>query len=100
MRPGLVKVRHYHKPNGRLEVKEYIRTGRIGDMYKELNDAGFVIEHEVLTTGEGSMTVGDDDGDYLFVFHPDTAEDFAEALNKIIEQAYQRLKEGMLRPER
>jgi hypothetical protein len=54
----------YLRPNGRKMMTHIERPLAVANKALDILAAGFVLESEVLMTGDASFSIGDDDGDY------------------------------------
>lgn len=59
----LVKVIQFIRPNGRKEIATTWLPSKCADAYRRMEESGCRFEAEVLTTGEVSLAISDDDSD-------------------------------------
>lgn len=78
---------HGHKMQVYIDLPEEIEA-----MAKEINNAGFRFEVEMLTTGDVSATISDNNGDYEFNIGPNDAR-VPERMSDLIRSGYRRLDE-------
>ena len=71
------------RPDGRSILVHIMRPEAVGIKAKAIRAAGFRFESEILTTGEASFTISDEDGDYAVEICPNGPEVLA-AVDKLV----------------
>lgn len=86
----------YFPPNGKKRIESLEVSNETKAAYDSVVSAGYHFEAELLTTGEVSLTCGDDDGDYVFNIVK-AGDSVKQGSIDVITEAYERLKEGELK---
>ena len=73
----------YIPPNGKKETVTIDRPQHIFDKAEKIREAGFHFEAEVLTAGQVSLTIGDDDGDWAYEIIPNDPN-VAQGVDRLI----------------
>lgn len=67
-----IPFKQYFRPNGRSTMVNFsTENADVHTKARQIIDAGFHFECEVLSTGHGSFTIGDHNGDYAHILVPD-----------------------------
>ena len=70
-----IPFRRYFQPDGRSVLVNFTTLRPVvHDKARQIIDAGFHFEFEVLSTGHGSYTIGDEHGDYAHALDPNHTE--------------------------
>lgn len=83
MAHGPVPFFQFLRPDGRATLTHIMRPEAVADKARAIIEAGFRFESEILTTGEASFTISDQDGDYAVEICPNGPE-VLDAVDKLV----------------
>lgn len=98
----MITFTHYEPPNREVSIIHINCDPAVEDMWQALCKAGFHVESEHLRqVGKASLTVGDDEGDYVYQLEPAAFGNeehlVRAAIEKLVRTAYEKLLAGTLK---